>query len=117
MENNFVPIYRSTRANSTRIVSTKDNSEHLLRATTASFKTVVNRDVASQDRQIDEQKPAENPTGSWAGSTEKMAYMPKNTDIYDAVKENEDQLLQGPSGDSLTSLKSENIVAMKIEVH
>lgn len=113
MDNNTAKISPSTRANPTKIIPTEDNAKNLLRATSVSLETIANRGAQSEGHWTDDQKLTANSIGNRVRSNEKMAYMSKNADSFEAVDDAEDHL---PCGDSVASLKAELLQAVKTNV-
>lgn len=98
------------------IILTQENSEHLLRKSSASFITTVNRNVLSEGHQEDDQELTANPTRSWVIALEKMAYMSNDTDISKAVEKTEEISPHQPEGDPTTFLMAELLTATRADV-
>lgn len=113
MDNNIVPVSRSTLPNSTGVILTEDNPKRLLLTTSALFKTIVNKGVQSDGHQCGDQELTKNLTGRWVQTTENMAYMPKHPVISKAAHDTENHLAERDSG---ASVKAELLSALKTEV-
>lgn len=78
------------------------------------FKTNVIRGVKSEGHLTNDQELTANPTGTWMCSMEKRGYTPKESGIFKAVDEIEDQ---SQKVGSIKSLKAELLLVIKTEVH
>lgn len=86
MNRRSVPISRPTRTNSTRIIPTQNNPQYLFRTTSVSQQTILDRGTARKSQMADEQETTAKLTRSWKLILEKTMYMPKDSDISEAVK-------------------------------
>lgn len=94
MKNNFVSIPRSTFAKFTGIIRARNGPERPPGATSESFKTFLKMDAACDRYRANDQALTANSIWSWALSTEKVAYMPKDINISKSFEETEDQELK-----------------------
>lgn len=83
----------------------------------ASLRTVVKRGMASESHQADEQKPTENLTGCWERTMEKIAHMPKDKNVFEAVEKTKECGLEEPVGDLVIFPKMKPLAATIEEVH
>lgn len=73
-EANYLPISQSIQTSLTKIIRTQDSPEHLIRATSAFFNTIANRNLTSERYQTVEKKPTANKAESWARATGNVEY-------------------------------------------